>query len=352
MADTTFTNGVTLTDADWFNDLNRLHYTILGDPATLAAMKSTLGITAGTGFSFMPLTASVAANALTATLASGTVLNFNDGTSATTSGAITVTASSGSTLGTVSGQRSRIWVVAVKNSGTPELAIFNALSGTNIANIPVGGTISTTAEGGAGAADSAQTWYSTTSRSSQPFCVIGYIDSTQATAGTWASSPTAQGYGPGISLPGTVIQVVGNVTGAVATGTTTVPYDDTIPQNTEGDQYLSQAITPTSAANILEIEASPILSTAAGGNTSMAVSLFQDATAGALATVNSQTTASQIAANQRLLHKMVSGTTSATTFKIRGGTQTAGTTSFNGDGGARKYGGALVSNIYITERSV
>jgi hypothetical protein len=34
MADTTFTNGVTLTDADWFNDLNRLHYTIFGDPAT------------------------------------------------------------------------------------------------------------------------------------------------------------------------------------------------------------------------------------------------------------------------------------------------------------------------------
>jgi hypothetical protein len=44
MSDTTFTNNVTLTDADWFNDLNRLHYTILGDPATLAALKTTLGI--------------------------------------------------------------------------------------------------------------------------------------------------------------------------------------------------------------------------------------------------------------------------------------------------------------------
>ena len=44
MADTTYTNGVTLTDADWFNDVNRLHYTILGDPADAAAIVTALGI--------------------------------------------------------------------------------------------------------------------------------------------------------------------------------------------------------------------------------------------------------------------------------------------------------------------
>lgn len=32
MADTAFTDGVTLSAADWFNDLNRLHYTLLQDP--------------------------------------------------------------------------------------------------------------------------------------------------------------------------------------------------------------------------------------------------------------------------------------------------------------------------------
>lgn len=45
MSSTIFVNGVTLTDDDWFNDLNRLHYTILGDPATLAVMKVTLNPT-------------------------------------------------------------------------------------------------------------------------------------------------------------------------------------------------------------------------------------------------------------------------------------------------------------------
>lgn len=42
MSDTTFTNGVVLTDDDWFNDVNRLHYTIFGDPANLAAVRTTL----------------------------------------------------------------------------------------------------------------------------------------------------------------------------------------------------------------------------------------------------------------------------------------------------------------------
>jgi hypothetical protein len=44
MSSTVFTNNVTLTDADWFNDLNRLHYAILGDPADAAAVKTALGL--------------------------------------------------------------------------------------------------------------------------------------------------------------------------------------------------------------------------------------------------------------------------------------------------------------------
>lgn len=42
MADTTYVDGVTLLTADSMNDLNRLHYTIFGDPASLAAVRNTL----------------------------------------------------------------------------------------------------------------------------------------------------------------------------------------------------------------------------------------------------------------------------------------------------------------------
>lgn len=48
MSDTSFSNNVTLSDSDWFNDVNRLHYTILGDPADVAAVKSVIGPTSGT----------------------------------------------------------------------------------------------------------------------------------------------------------------------------------------------------------------------------------------------------------------------------------------------------------------
>jgi len=297
---------------------------------------------------FMPLTASVGASALTATLAAGTNLNFNDGTSASTTAAITVTASSGSTLGTISAQRSRVWVIAVKNSGTPELAIFNALSGTNIAAIPLGGTISTTAEGGAGAADSAQVWYSTTARASQPFCVVGYIESTQATAGTWASAPTAQGYGPGIKLPADIIQTTYTQTGAAASGSTIIPWDDTIPQNTEGDQYMTLAITPTSAANVLDVVAYGNYGGSA--NVNMTQALFQDAVANALATSFSMFQAASLVTNVTTRNRMVAATTSSTTMKTRTGPESAATLTFNGaSGGTRKMGGVMSSNMTINE---
>jgi hypothetical protein len=43
MATTTFVNGVTLTDADWFNDADRVIYDILGDPADVAALCEAIG---------------------------------------------------------------------------------------------------------------------------------------------------------------------------------------------------------------------------------------------------------------------------------------------------------------------
>jgi hypothetical protein len=48
-------------------------------------------------------------------------------------------------------------------------------------------------------------------------------------------------------------------------------------------------------------------------------------------------------------HVMTSGTTSPTTFRFRAGLHVAGTTTFNGQGGNRKFGGVLASSIVIRE---
>ena len=144
-----------------------------------------------------------------------------------------------------------------------------------------------------------------------------------------------------------LVQVVNTQTGALATGTTVLPIDDTIPQNTEGDQYMSLAITPTHASNILIIESTAYFSAATNNNN--AIALFQDSTAGALAAGCHQLWTATAASVLHLRHKMVAGTTSSTTFKIRVGNGGAGTTCFNGVSSARIYGGSLASNITISE---
>jgi len=147
---------------------------------------------------------------------------------------------------------------------------------------------------------------------------------------------------------GTVLQVVNYQTGAVATGTTVIPFDDTIPQNTEGDEYMSLAITPKSATSklLIQVTVQATCSVNSWGN----VALFQDSTANALAVAFGFTDAATSGHAVEFTHYMTSGTTSSTTFKVRAGVNGGGSTmTFNGQAGARRFGGTLASSITITE---
>lgn len=266
----------------------------------------------------------------------------------TITAALSLTLSSGSTLGATSGEAFRVWLVIFDDGGTLRLGAVNCRSGTNIFSL--GRAIaSSTAEGGAGGADSAQVFYTGTAVTSKPYLIIGFATygSGLASAGSWNVSPgTLQLFGHGIPMPGTTVQEVYTQSSDVATGTTQTPYDDTIPQITEGDQYMSLAITLQSAANILDIEHRGQYSTSAGST--LTVALHQDATAGALAAVSDIVDNSR-AYNIAIKHRMVGGTVSATTMRIRAGAGTASTTTFNGLAGARKYGGVASSHLQIRE---
>lgn len=100
---------------------------------------------------------------------------------------ITTTISSGSTGGTISTIQSEIVILAINNAGAMELAWTNLAGGVNLDETTL---INTTAEGGAGAADSATVIYSTTARTGVAFRVVGIFRSTQTTAGTWAQTPS------------------------------------------------------------------------------------------------------------------------------------------------------------------
>lgn len=146
------------------------------------------------------------------------------------------------------------------------------------------------------------------------------------------------------------VQRVNGVDTAVTTVSATIPIDDTIPQNTEGTELttLATAITPKSATNILEIEvAVPVAINTAGAIA--AIALFQDSTAGALAATAFTNGTNDSQTTLHLRYRMVAGTTSATTFKVRLGT-TSGSVFTNGlFAGTRVFGGVSAARMVIRE---
>lgn len=159
--------------------------------------------------------------------------------------------------------------------------------------------------------------------------------------------------GSGLAMSGatlntsSVLQIVGNQVTAVSTGTTIIPLDDTIPQNTEGNQFLSQSITPRSSTSKLKIDVQLVISTSANG--AIVTSLFQDSNVNAIAVSSANQQNTNVTGMYTLTHYMTSGTTSSTTFNVRCGLSAAGTITLNGSSGARLFGGVCVSSITITE---
>ena len=159
-----------------------------------------------------------------------------------------------------------------------------------------------------------------------------------------ASATSLSISGTTVKLP---IQIVNTPNGSLATGTTTIPFDDTIPQNTEGNEYMTCAITPTNASSTLEIDV--LWCGSSSTSNYMAACLFQDSTANALAVSWNSLFQANAPTLITIKYLMTAGTTSATTFKVRAGGLTAGTTSFNGFAGSRYFGGVMASRITIKE---
>ena len=144
-----------------------------------------------------PVTATVASSALTVGI-NATSLQFRSATlttgvptTALAVGALSLVVPSTATLGTVSAVQSQLVLVVLYNAGTPALGIVNISGGTNLDETTL---LSTTAI--IAGSNSASVVYSASAITSSPFRVVGTVVSTQATAGTWATTPSlVQGYG-------------------------------------------------------------------------------------------------------------------------------------------------------------
>ena len=147
---------------------------------------------------------------------------------------------------------------------------------------------------------------------------------------------------------GKLLQQVNTQTGAVSTGTTIFPEDDSIPQNTEGDEYMTLSITPKSATSVINIEVHVFYSQSTG--TRSGIGLFKDSDADALAFTSNFIKDSTSMSNMQVFYSETSGNTTARTYKVRcGNIQNAGTFTFNGQSGNRKFGGTVLSTIRILE---
>lgn len=97
--------------------------------------------------------------------------------------ALSTVISSGSTAGHFDGKDDFIYVYGMNNAGALELAwSTSGLWDEGVLH-------TTTAEGGAGAADSRRVLYSTTARTNKAIRFLGRFRSNQSTAGTWAAAP-------------------------------------------------------------------------------------------------------------------------------------------------------------------
>lgn len=146
---------------------------------------------------------------------------------------------------------------------------------------------------------------------------------------------------------GSIVQVVNTTSSAVATGTTAIPNDDTIPQITEGTEFITQSITPRATTNILVIQINAVMAVAAASN--IIGALFQDATANALAATSTNAATINSLVPLTLTYTMAAGTTSSTTFRFRAGNAAGNTVTWNGEAATRRFGAIAKSSIVIHE---
>lgn len=154
--------------------------------------------------------------------------------------------SSGSTLGTTNSAPFRLWIVAFNDAGTVRLAAVRAMLPTGIFALNEWTLASSTAEGGAGAADSAGVFYTGTAVSSKAYRILGFMDweSGLAAAGTWSSGPTRiQLFGPGVPLPGAALK-------SVSTSRNT---QDSFTATSYTPTNITAQITPDSACDLVGI---------------------------------------------------------------------------------------------------
>jgi len=154
-----------------------------------------------------------------------------------------------------------------------------------------------------------------------------------------------------IIRPNGVIQTITAQSSSKMSSSAVIPYDNTIPQISEGTEYINLSITPTSASSILLVEFSAP-QWAGNGTQFPNLGVFRSDQNNALIAyagcVNSAGTGFYCAAH--VLVQTTAATTSALTISVRFGPDSAGTVYMNADDNNDQYfGGTWIACLTATE---
>ncbi|MGJ5032364.1 DUF2793 domain-containing protein [Bradyrhizobium sp. HKCCYLS2038] len=138
------------------------------------------------------------------------------------------------------------------------------------------------------------------------------------------------------------------VTNDVRSGTSTViPWDDTIPQISEGTEVISTTVTPKSVTNKLRVRFEASLSPDTGG-IDVTAALFLNSVTNAIRSTSIYLASINHSAPVVLTHEFVPATTSPITLSVRVG-PAAGGVYWNGTSTGRRLGGNQVITLTVDE---
>ncbi len=245
----------------------------------------------------------------------------------------------------------RLWWGIIDDGGTERLWISRRSGDGNVFALPEQGVASSVTDGGA-----ATLITPGVTVTSKAFRILGYLDWTAGlpVGGNFSIGPdVVRAYGSGVALPGAILQCLESNLATKSTGTTVVPYDDTIPQRGESDSYFTYSITPSSMCNQLEHRVTLMCSHSAAGANPIALCVHYQSGFGPTADAIACSIGTPPAADKPIPISVSFiqsiPQTGQLGYRIQAAGTTAGTLTVNGAAGNRLFGGALNSHYSLTE---
>jgi hypothetical protein len=244
----------------------------------------------------------------------------------------------------------RVWIVAGDDAGTIRLGVIKcSLPNFNVFSLRDDQIVSSTAIGTG--SDSAGVFYSGSAWTSKAIRILGYLEYTLTVAGTWDAAPTfVQVFGKGMCMPGQIVQDRYTDLPLISQGTTLIPFDNTVPQSNEGDEYFSLAFSSRSLCNVLDFSGEFTFEVNTIGN-NCAVILIKDTEPSAVAiSIGSHAATASRARPFYLRHRQYVPSVSSITWHVRAGCNNASTLYLNStNAGGANYGWATISALRAVE---